>query len=189
MSTYNFLFDLHSFSTNAISTNGVTVYLNDPYTICGGDNFDIVNCKKSDVKKVQGYIDAWKEAMGDRYIFGNHEAQRDNDRMYKIRGTRVGVMHGDLIMWGKKKSEKYRRKDHGAGFLKRGLWVNALEAFENGYNRKVNDEDLERFYEQCILHDVDRIIIGHMHPEKQIDIIYKGKHLTICKRGLTVIEL
>lgn len=186
---YTFIFDEHEGSTNGLELDHRPFNYLNPFLIYGGDNIDLVNCKKKDVKAYQVMIRVLKEKMGDRYLFGNHEAQGDSDRMYKIPNTRIGVMHGDLIMWGKEKSEKYRKKKHGAGFLKRGLWVNAVEAFENGYNRKVNNDDLERFYSQCIQNDVDRIIIGHMHPDKQIEIIYKRKHLTICKRGLTELEL
>lgn len=185
---YKFLFDKHAGSTNSIEL-GKSLDLNDPLLIYGGDNFDMTNCRKDQVKFFQSEIDRCKQMLGDRFISGNHEAQKDSDRIYIIPNTRTGVMHGDYIFWGKEKSDKYRQKKHGAGFLKRGLWVNALEAFENGYNRKVTTEDLERFYQYCVKKNVDRIIVGHLHPNEHLEIDYKGKRLTVCRRGLTELEL
>lgn len=185
---YKFVFDIHEGSTMQIAKCSDFKW-DQADIIYGADNIDMTNCKKSMVNHYQELIYKLKNILGDRFLTGNHCAQRDSDRLYKIPNTRVGVMHGDLIFWGKEKSQKYRNKKHGAGFLKRGLWVNALEALENGYDRKVNDDDLERFHALCLIYDVDRIIVGHLHPKRQIDIFYKGKHLTICQRGLTELEV
>lgn len=185
---YKFLYDTHQGSTNSVDV-GHSLDLKDPFLIYGGDNFDLTNCKKDQVKFFQSEINRIKSVIGDRFISGNHEAQRDSDKLYIIPGTRTGVMHGDYIFWGKEKSDKYRMKKRGAGFLKRLFWVNALEAFENGYNRKISTEDLDRFYEYCIRKNVDRLVVGHLHPDKHLEIDYKGKRLTVCKRGLTELDL
>lgn len=181
-----FVCDLHIGSTNE---KKVTYDLSDKKLMLIGDIFDMTNCKKSEVKKYQNLIDNTKAVLKERYLFGNHEAQRDYDRLYKIPGTRTGVMHGDYIFWGAEKSQNYREKSHGAGFLKRLLWVNALEAFENGYDRKIKTDDLDRFNTMCIKYDVDRVIVGHLHCKKRIDITYKGKLLTVLPRGMTELEI
>lgn len=181
-----FAYDLHRGSTNEVSLN---LNLDDPRLIFGGDIYDLTNTKKSDLENQRAKMKRAKAALGPRYLYGNHEAQRDMDVLWIIPGTRTGVMHGDLIFWGDDKSEAYRRKSHGAGFLKRGIWANALEAFENGYDRKVKTDDLERFYRLAVHWNVDRIIVGHMHPSKHLEIDYKGKRLTVCKRGLTELEI
>ena len=185
---WRILFDAHQGSTMQIDRCSDYLWTQKDL-IYGGDNIDLVNSRKYQIPYFQSEINRIKALLGDRFITGNHEAQRDSDCIYIIPNTRTGVMHGDYIFWGKEKSDKYRQKKHGAGFLKRFFWVNALEAFENGYDRKVTTEDLERFYEYCIRKNVDRIIVGHRHPSEHLEIDYKGKRLTVCKRGLTELEI
>ena len=149
-----------------------------------GDNIDLTNCKKKHVAVLQERINNLRVLYGDRFITGNHEAQRDRDRLVIIKPG-IAVMHGDLIFWGIEKSEKYRKKDHGAGFLKRFFWENALETVEAGYNRKISKEDIDRFDEICKVHGVHTIIVGHLHPEKAITTISpQGNKLIALKRGV-----
>ena len=155
-----------------------------------GDNIDMTNCKKKMVGHCQAKINELRKLYGRRFITGNHEAQRDADLLVIIPRTDVGIMHGDFIFWGAEKSMKYRRKDHGAGFLKRGLWVNALEAFENDYDRPVKQEHLDRANLICSSKNLSRLIVGHKHPSKQGD--YKlvcGATLTTLPRGINKLWL
>jgi hypothetical protein len=183
---YTFVYDIHRGADNEMS---VDFDLSNRRLVLGGDVFDLANCKKSQVGKIQKEINRHKSILGTRYVTGNHERQHDMDRLFVIPGTKTGVMHGDHIFWGSERAIDYRQKDHGAGFFKRKVWVNALEALENGYDRKVKTDDLERFAEICELHDLNRIIVGHMHPAIQLDIHYKGFHLTVCKRGVTNLDI
>ena len=181
---YTFVNDLHIFAPNELKIKGDQFNPQLPREYYIGDNLDLINCKKKDVPKVQELIDFLREKYGKRFITGNHEAQRDMDKLIIIKPG-VAVMHGDLIFWGADKSERYRRKDHGAGFLKRGLWVNALESLEAGYDRKISKEDLIRFDYLCEKYSVHTIIVGHLHPEKTITTISpQGNKLIALKRGV-----
>lgn len=184
---FKFINDLHLYAPNAILDESVFSPSNSREFYLG-DNYDLANCKKSDVKEVQDKVTRLKRLYGGRFISGNHERLNDQDKFVLVTES-VYVMHGDLIFWGAQKSQDYRSKSHGAGFLKRGVWVNALEAFENGYDRKVNDTDLARFLDLALKIDAKRIIVGHMHPSKQLDIEWGGRVLTVLKRGVTELEL
>lgn len=179
---FKFVNDLHLHAPNALDINNPFNPSN-PREYYIGDNLDMTNCKKKDVQKVQREINFWRDLYGYRFITGNHEAQRDSDTLVVVKQG-VGVMHGDDIFWGREKSLQYRRKEHGAGFLKRSLWVNALEAFENGYDRKVSEEDLVRFDSLCKHHGVPTIIVGHMHPKETFEINRNGNKLIVLKRGV-----
>lgn len=185
---FTFINDLHIYAPNELEGFRNCFNPNDLNEYFLGDNFDLTNCKKKEVRAVQRELDKLKEKYGDRFITGNHEAQRDTDRLVIIKPG-IAVMHGDDIFWGREKSVKYRRKDHGAGFLKRGLWVNALEAFEAGYDRKISKEDIERFIAICKHYGVHTIIVGHLHPAKQIILKQDGFTLICLKRGVTTLSL
>lgn len=159
--------DIHEGSTMELKFAKSPYYPRDPDEYYIGDNIDLVNCKKKYVDMYTRKLNDLKAAYGRRFITGNHEAQSDEDQLVVVEGTNTGLMHGDFIFWGSEKSIKYRQKDHGAGFLKRGLWVNALEAFENGYDRPITSEDLARA--EWIARDkkLDRLIVGHKHPGKR----------------------
>lgn len=188
MIKWTLVFDWHEGSTMALKEPLMTaINWFDKNIIYGGDNIDLTGCKNKLVPMYRKVLVYLQKLLGDRLITGNHCAQKDKDRMYVIPGTRVAVMHGDAIFWGEEKSQKFRQKEHGAGVLKRFFWTNSLEALENGYDRKISNEDLERFYAMCIKYDVDEIYIGHLHCRTQIDAIYKGKTLHVCKRGITEI--
>jgi len=181
---YTFVNDLHIFAPNELKIKGDQFNPQLPREYYIGDNLDLINCKKKHVAVLQERINNLRVLYGDRFITGNHEAQRDRDRLVIIKPG-IAVMHGDLIFWGADKSERYRRKDHGAGFLKRFFWVNALETVEAGYNRKISKEDIDRFDEICKVHGVHTIIVGHLHPEKTITTISpQGNKLIALKRGV-----
>lgn len=184
---FKFINDLHLYAPNSILDESVFSPSNSREFYLG-DNYDLANCKKSEVKEVQEKVTKLKRLYGGRFISGNHERQNDQDKFVLVTES-VYTMHGDLIFWGGQKSQDYRSKPHGAGFLKRGVWVNALEAFENGYDRKVNDTDLSRFIDLAVKIDAKRIIVGHLHPSKQLDIECNGRLLTVLKRGVTELEL
>lgn len=187
-SLYTFISDLHEGAPNELQGYAYPYQPQNDKEYYVGDNIDMTNCKKSKVKFYQDKLNKLKQFYGDRLITGNHEAQRDTDRLVIIKPG-IAVMHGDDIFWGRNKSAEYRQKDHGAGFLKRGLWVNALEAIEQGYDRKVSDQDLNRFSAICDTFGVHTIIVGHLHPTKQLDIDHNGKKLIVLKRGITTLAL
>lgn len=185
---HTFVNDIHKKAPNEIGGLQNPFDPSNPREWYLGDNWDIINCKKKDVKFVQEQIDMLRVLYGKRFITGNHEAQRDSDRLVIVKPG-IAAMHGDLIFWGKEKSEKYRQKDHGAGVLKRALWVNALEAVEAGYDRKVSEEDLIRFDAICATAGVHTIIVGHMHPTSQRVITRGPNTLIVLKRGITTLSL
>lgn len=178
--------DIHEGSTMELKFPKSPYNPKDPDEYYIGDNIDLVNCKKKLVKFYQDKLNQLRVAYGRRLITGNHEAQKDADLLVIVPGTNTGLMHGCLICWGEEKSMKYRRKDHGAGFLKRGLWVNALEAFENGYDRPITSEDLERASRIAKAKQLDRLIIGHKHPSKRqtYKLLNGASELIVLPRGI-----
>ena len=185
---YTFVNDGHEYAPNQLKGFKNPYNPRDKREYYIGDNLDLINCKKKDVPKLQARLNELRAQYGDRFITGNHEAQRDRDRLVIIKPG-IAVMHGDLIFWGIEKSERYRMKDHGAGFLKRALWVNALEAVEAGYDRKISETDLIRFDAICKQYGVHTIIVGHLHPGSTIDIKRGGNRLIALKRGVNQVWL
>ena len=174
-----------------------------------GDNFDLANCSKDDVLYIRSLIIGYKEKYGARFITGNHERQRDEETErsgYMYRGYHndkpylIHFQHGDFVFWGQEKSKAYRAKEWGAGFLKRGLWVNFLEALEQGYDRKLNGVDLFRA-KLALLHaskiaafDTSSfskafLVVGHLHPKKNLFIeLGSNTYLLVLKRGVNDID-
>lgn len=179
--------DVHEGAKNEISLMLPENPDEDTYFL--GDIFDLSNCKKSDVKYYQGQINAYRQKMGQRYRLGNHERQRDRDILLHI-GYGVGIMHGDEISWGAKRSMNYRSGEHGAGFFKRVMFTEAREIVEQGWERELSEEDLQRADDLMAMAGCHTVIIGHCHPRKQR--VYKtpnGRKLIVLKRGLTELDI
>jgi len=183
--------DLHEYAENKLK-NSKKIDFDDPETWLWGDIYDMANVKKSLARECQNSIDRARFYLKHRYLFGNHERQADSDQFVRI-SDRVGAMHGDFIFLGNKRSIEYRAGEHGAGFLKRKLWVNLLEAAEHGYDRETSTEDLYRAEQICLKYGVDTLIVAHKHPKKMQTTHFVGykKEITliVLPRGYTLLEI
>ena len=184
LSVVGFYTDIHEYAPNIINCPIIP----GPNKVYVGDNIDLANVAKDQVGSAEKRLKGLAEKEWLLWKNGNHERQKDSDTLSKLTDA-IGCMHGDGIFWDKKKSDKYRSKDHGAGFLKRKLWVNALESLENGWDRAVSKSDLERFYQHCLSNGVNCIIVGHLHPKKLLNIKYKGMTLIVLPRGYTELDI
>jgi len=184
-----FVADLHRGAKNELHCD---YDLSDKNLYIVGDVYCMANIPKSEVKKQQNNIDRERNILKNRYITGNHERQRDQDRVEKI-NSQVGVMHGDYIMWGHNRSVEYRSGKHGLGSLmyklKGTLWVNTLEAIEHGYERELNKNDLERALGVCRHNALKVVIIGHGHFPELVRQNYKGIKVIGLPRGKTQLSM
>ena len=106
---FRFINDSHEGAPNQLEgfDNPYNPYDESEYYL--GDNIDLTNCKKKHVAVLQERINNLRVLYGDRFITGNHEAQRDRDRLVIIKPG-IAVMHGDLIFLVLKSLRSTERK-------------------------------------------------------------------------------
>jgi hypothetical protein len=77
-------------------------------------------------------------------------------------------------------------KPHGAGILKRGIVVKAIEIFEKHFESNIN----ERFLDAAVknMGDAKVFVCGHKHPDKTQIIKHKGKTIVVLKRGISIVS-
>lgn len=156
-----------------------------------GDIFDLANCAKRDIISLSSKLKRMQKTHRHNWVNGNHERQKDQDLVCYVHEN-ILAMHGDEIARGNKWSVEYRAKPHGASFIKRGLWVNALEIAELGIERDLDGDDLLRA--DAILNSLPKgfakiLIIGHMHVRKTCYFVTPAGRMIVClPRGRTVLD-
>jgi len=148
-----------------------------------GDIFDLKNCKKQDVKKVQLFILDTEKRLGNRFISGNHELIKRHD-VYVIQKT--CFVHGDFEAWGHEKALEFRSQEPASGFrFTKKYW----DMFRHLVQGRLNTEQLERCYETATKHNCQMLVMGHSHVKRQIRYNYKGIIVVQLPRGFGEIEI
>lgn len=193
--------DIHCFAPNELMTFDAMMYLamnlktkNGYTTVDLGDNFDLANCKNSELKECEKKYYAYYDnrSFFDHTVNGNHEryesVHEENLRRIILQSG-VMLTHGDFEFWGASKALKYRRKPRGASFLKRGVVVKGIEWLEKNFESKIDNEFLERAYQKCHEFGCHTYICGHKHPDETVTIEYKGCKIIVLKRGVNCLEV
>jgi predicted phosphodiesterase len=151
-----------------------------------GDIVDLANCKKSETALYFKMLQDLTDEHRGNYIYGNHERMVPTD-MYILGETFIAV-HGDLqanpVKW-----KKYRSEPWGAGFFKRKFIIPFIHEAEEIIDRKPKADFLERAWEVARYHQKQIFICGHFHPDKTIDMMYKGIRIIIVPRGYTELDI
>lgn len=163
------------------------------FVFLNGDDLDRTNCKKSELNSLEYLFESyiWHNCNG--FNTGNHYAGKDYDELktYIINGKRVGFIHGDRVSWGLEKSTKYRNKDHGAGWFKRNIIVNAIEGAELLIDRTRSNKlyrNIELFV-NTEAKDCDIVFMSHLHPRKTIEHQVGKTKVYILRRGFSTYDI
>lgn len=137
--------------------------------VWNGDIFDLANCKKEDVEMLKQWAKDWRHEANlfenFYYNTGNHERldTRFDHTIVEHDGLKYFITHSDKQA-NEKKYAKYRNKKHGAGWLKRKLWVPMLDWVEN-WKRVPSEKMLHRCAHEAWNHGCDVFIGGHIHMD------------------------
>lgn len=151
-----------------------------------GDNFDLANCKKSDVPMIIGLRQTAVTAMGWRWIDGNHSRTNLDNLIIRLTPSIIAV-HGDFESWGSEKAIAYRSKPKGASALKR-LFVKAYNEAYDYFNGKITDELLARVDQTAKAYNTKIVIMGHLHRALN-GVTPNGVKVVVLPRGRNVIDL
>lgn len=196
---YSIFTDYHLFAPNALCTHAefISLVFKEKQTpgvrlVYLGDNGDRANCTKDKVAWVTEFLRKMiASGLWFIFLFGNHEREEFlNNVVPKFKAVR-GVLfdHGDFRFWGIEKALKYRRKSHGAGFLKRGLVVKGIEMFEKNFESNINEDFVSNAISLMKNNSCHTYVCGHKHPDKTT-IIKRGAHtIIVLARGLTRLEV
>jgi hypothetical protein len=163
---------------------------NDATVVFNGDIFDMANVPKKDVVfwkyRLKEFVEGCKRA-GFTFIRGNHCLNQVEAPDFAIIDG-VYFSHGDIQMWGKEKSEAYRSKKPGAGFLKRSI-TPLYDNLRHLKKWKQNPHFIKAMDEIIKTHNPRAAVFGHVHPVENMIFDYKGVKCYILKRGIQTIEI
>ena len=175
--------DVHLFSP---MHDGTVIKPEGAYLI--GDNVDMTNCHKKDIQKaLKTRASLQERALG--YIDGNHEAYSKGNNHIWVRGYTYMMVHGDFEAWGAKRATKYRNKSHGAGWIKRQIWVRLLKFFESIWPVKPSKKMINNMVALAEKKGATVIIAGHKHPRKTYNKVHKNIRIIVLKRGYNEVHL
>lgn len=172
--------DIHIFSSHEIKT----IFDESKNVILNGDIVDLLNCKKSQVEEAKEKIAQLKSIYGVRYISGNHELG-----FWNKYNTRDGVLfiHGDYILWGDEKSNKFRSQRPGSGWFKRHIAIPVIDAFRPK-SGKLSFDQIKSCIDLLKVEKCHTIVMGHLHYKEVIDL--KGNmRIIVLPRGMHEIEV
>lgn len=180
--------DLHLFAPNEMRAHFDENKTYDQSVIFLGDIFDLANCKKSFVPKLREICKNFIERHQRTFVLGNHERAGTPFKFRYVVVNNTVFTHGDLEAnpdkWG-----AYRKKEHGAGFLKRTFIVPFIEDAEQIIDRKPKEDFLKRASTFAKEMGVTNYVCGHFHPKEMIVTDYDGVRIYILPRGQTVLSV
>ena len=189
--------DIHLYGVNPTMSIGtlVAAIAGSPYpVVLNGDVVDIANCKYKDLPSAaQTFMllrDKVKSREASFVVRGNHECNVTQDPDALLVGDSILITHGDIPMWGKDRSEKFRSQKRGAGFLKRQLVSRMIDGLRRYWTVRPNDRVIEYVAEQKKFYpNLKYVIMGHSHPPKEIWFQVAGVSCCILPRGVNDLNL
>jgi len=179
--------DIHRMSTHQISVNLLEDVQDHCVKVYLGDNYDLKNCKKSKINTTKALITEAKNHF-DLWITGNHEL--NHEFSYFHRSNNVIFTHGDYLMWGKERAEKYRNKPPGAGWFKRHIIIPISQIYKTvNKSYEIRDRTMERVIEMAKYHQVQYVVVGHRHPHSVIRKTKDNITLIVLPRGRNELHL
>jgi hypothetical protein len=158
--------------------------------VFNGDIWDLANVPKKEVdvwiQRARDFV-VFCRAMNVTFIRGNHELNQVEAPDFAVIDG-VFFSHGDIQMWGKEKSEAYRSKKPGAGFLKRSI-TPLYDNLRHLKKWKQNEHFIKAMDEIIKTHNPRAAVFGHVHCIENIIFDYKGVKCHILKRGIQELEI
>lgn len=184
---YSFYSDLHFYGADPTD---IKIIDKDKTYLCG-DIVDLKNCLDKDYEKAQMEFSNLKASFKSRYITGNHEAMKDQDKPYFINGF-TAIMHGDRLIYGLQESNSVRQAKHTRGNVSRffkKIFSKSRELVDFKAEKTLTDQvflnelQLLKFNNKLL----KRVIIGHTHILKFTKVLYPsiGVEVWFLPRGLT----
>lgn len=164
------------------------------WLVLTGDNIDLAACHPDDVVKGRRMERELRERhsheklLFNRYIPGNHERTTTKNIIAVVElpnGRRILCAHGDLET-NPEKYVEYRKKKHGAGWLKRKLLIPLIDKFDDIKNAKIKADLIKRAVALAQLHNCDGYLCGHVHPEEPLREWYNGVEIVIGPQGFNL---
>jgi UDP-2,3-diacylglucosamine pyrophosphatase LpxH len=189
MKKYSIYADLHLGHPFAMESK----FIFDKNTIFLGDNVDIKNAKKSELK---GLIQLRKELIKKCglakgiYISGNHSLEPIENRKYLF-AVRDNILftHGDVICWGLTKARLYRSFfSAGKGHVSWVILKYMRRIFPMPFSG-LSKKQMESAVNFAKTYNCKTIVMAHFHPKKVIKLKADSIKIIIVPRGRTIITL
>lgn len=169
----------------------LTIFDTSLIPVLNGDIVDMSNCKRKDIDMGLKCLYALKslcEKKGGALIRGNHELNQIEAPDFALLGG-VYFEHGDRgLFWTMEKSDAYRGKQPGSGFLKRSA-SKYYDVFRDLKPWKPDQMFWDRVDYIVRLHSPKAIVLGHVHPTENILLKRGNVEIHILKRGIHTIDL
>ena len=176
--------DLHFLAPHA--TSGFNRVMEGELDLLLGDIVDLDLCRKEETEYGRELQNRIVQMYGLRYFSGNHSLTFYNIIGVLIlpNGARILATHGDIIFYKKKKFNKYRNRDEGSGFIRRG----AAKVWDkwglNFRDPKIKDDVMERAVQLMSEYDCTSMICGHSHRKEMGVRTDNGYTLQVLPKGL-----
>ena len=176
--------DLHigsKYQDNPNALNEVSLLKKDGRTVLNGDIFDLACCPKKDVEKYTFLMEQFNKKFGFYYVHGNHErTDLVSAPMVLLTDTmlKVGFAHGDLLS-DPERWFHYRLKPKGANWFQL-LMVDLFDDLDHiKAMRPIPEQFLKNAVECCKKNDLDVLVCGHFHVEKERRYYIEGKVIIV----------
>lgn len=155
-----------------------------------GDNFEMKNALREEIERVKILREKVLKRInevGGVFLDGNHELKRLNPDNFFVKKKEIIFIHGDVIEWGFKKANRKRGRHVG---LKKPYW-HIMKIFRKFIldETKPREKHFWRAWKIAQVKNAKTIVIGHFHPKKTIEKIWKGIRIIFVPRGKTIIDL
>jgi len=169
------------------------------HAICCGDNVDMSNVKKKEVKhwlQVKSYL---KDLYKSNYVIGNHSCEPIGSGfvIIEINNTRVLFFHGPGIYYhgkyfpvyySEKQTRKWENKKHGRGkwsYFKYKLWRSFSK--HKGGEKRPSDKIIKKI--NVIMNELNISIACWAHTHRSCDFMIGNRRYINIGKGISYIEV
>ena len=161
--------------------------------VLNGDIFDFANCPYADLPKLYQEaliaLDKLKKKNG-YWILGNHECNALQGVDELLIGHFILATHGDIPMWGKDRSDKFRKQKRGAGWFKRHIVSEVIDELRRFWTVRPNDRLVQWVKDAKLRYpELKYVILGHSHPPSTVQFLESGVVGMILPRGVNDLNL
>lgn len=165
-----------------------------PYPVyLAGDIFDFANCPTKDLSALLTeaiLIINLVKSLGGCFVLGNHECNCVPGINEIIINESILITHGDIPMWGKERSDKFRSQTPGAGWFKRNLIAKFIDSLRHLLAVRPNKNLLDWVDEKKKQYpNLKTVIMGHSHPPATVEFVRGLVYGMIMKRGVNDVNV
>ena len=177
--------DTHFLAPHAVCNSILTEIMCGKYDLLLGDIIDMDLCKKKEVEFASGLQDDMVDMYEDKLVTGNHSLLDFNLFVILVlpNGVRILATHGDYLFYTDEKADKYRTKDMGSGWIRRG-GAKVLDKWRmNHRDPTIKDEVMERAILLMDEFNCTTLICGHSHRSEMGTKVKDGHVLQVLPKG------